>query len=178
MTAATTLRYNRVAVLLHWVISLLIIYMVLFGEGLMDRNASDASGATWHASIGIAILVLSVARLIWRLANPPPPLPEGIKRWESTLSKIVVVLFYALMILLPLTGLAGFAHFVTRVAAAGGATVFGLFPVPQFTLGAGWDWGDLHGLMGKAMYPLIGLHILGVLKHTFMDDTGVLRRMT
>ncbi len=28
-----------------------------------------------HKSIGLTILVLSAARLVWRLANPVPPLP-------------------------------------------------------------------------------------------------------
>ncbi len=140
------MKYDKIAVLFHWVIAALMIYMLLFGEDLMSRRAADASGATWHASIGIAILVLSVLRLLWRLANPPPPLPTTMKPWEMTASHTTHWLFYVLMIGLPLTGLLGFADQIAKAPVFADATVFGWFKVPQPVLVEGWNWGGFHSL--------------------------------
>jgi cytochrome b561 len=172
------MKYDKVAVLMHWIIAAMMIYMVVFGEDLMSRRATDASGATWHASIGIAILVLSILRLLWRLANPPPLLPATMKPWEIKASHGTHWLFYIMMIGLPLTGLLGFADQVTKVPAVASATVFGLFNVPQPVLVQGWNWGGLHSLMSNIMYPLVALHVLAALKHQFIDKDGLLKRMT
>jgi cytochrome b561 len=172
------MKYDKVAVLLHWIIAALMIYMVVFGEDLMNRYAANASGATWHASIGISILLLSVLRLLWRLANPPPPLPATMKPWEVKSSHAMHWLFYVMMIGLPLTGLLSFDERVFHIPMMGDATLFGLFPVPRPVLVQGWNWGGLHSLLSKVMYPLIGLHVLAALKHQFIDKDGLLKRMT
>jgi cytochrome b561 len=172
------MKYDRIAVLLHWFIAALMIYMVVFGEDLMSRRATDASGATWHASIGISILVLSLARLLWRLTHTPPALPTTMKNWEARLSHYAHYAFYFMMIGLPLTGLLGFGERASRVPIMSDATVFGLFPVPRLDILPGLNWDDVHGLLSKLMYPLIALHVLAALKHQFIDKDGLLKRMT
>src|SRR4051812_11315537 len=57
-----------------------------------------------HKSIGITILLLSLVRLGWRLANRPPPLPAAMPRWERLLAAVTHVGFYLIMIAMPLTG--------------------------------------------------------------------------
>jgi cytochrome b561 len=171
-------KYDKLAVLLHWSTAALMIYMVTFGEDLMDDDAMDASGATWHATLGVTILLLTVLRLLWRLAHPPPPLPATMKSLEKSVSHITHLVFYVMMIGLPLTGLFGFGEFATEADAAGNATLFGLMPVPRPDIAAGWEWGEFHEVLSKLMYPLIALHVLAALKHQFIDRDGLLRRMT
>ncbi|WP_375381108.1 cytochrome b [uncultured Sphingomonas sp.] len=94
------LRYTNVAILLHWAIALGILYNLatgLFGEYL-------PSGAfAFHISSGITVLALTVVRVVWRLTHrPPPKLP--IPTWQKRLADAVYLLFYAGMILLPLSG--------------------------------------------------------------------------
>ncbi len=59
--------------------------------------------------------------------------------------------------------------------------VFGLFTLPALPVGENPDIGEaifeLHGTGGKAMLILIGLHILGALKHMVFDRDGNLWRM-
>ncbi len=74
--AAERRRYTLVAVAFHWVIAAAIIIQILLGL----RMGSGHSATTYalfqlHKSIGITILILSLGRLAWRLANPPPPAP-------------------------------------------------------------------------------------------------------
>jgi cytochrome b561 len=57
-----------------------------------------------HKSIGLTILLLSLGRLAWRLANSPPPAPPAQARWERIASQVVHWGFYVAMLGAPLTG--------------------------------------------------------------------------
>ena len=79
MPVAARTRYDTVAMSLHWLIAALLIFMLFFGEGLMEEeDGFGAFGPSLHVSIGSAILLLSVFRLVWRLFNPPPAYPAGM----------------------------------------------------------------------------------------------------
>ena len=105
--SASSERYSSVAITLHWVIALAIIGMILGGWYMTDLP-DGAPGQYFlyqmHKSIGITILMLSVARIIWRAMNPPPALPDDMNGLEKTASHLVHLGFYGLMIALPLTG--------------------------------------------------------------------------
>src|SRR5262245_57020657 len=100
-------RYTSVAIALHWTIALLIIGMIAFGWILEDMAGGPGSAKTSliqvHKSVGITILLLSVARIVWRLMNPPPPEPP-MPHWQKLLATSVHILLYVLIIAMPLTG--------------------------------------------------------------------------
>ena len=59
---------------------------------------------------------------------------------------------------------------------------FGLFTIPMLPVGENKDLAgtifDAHKTAGTIMIYLIGLHILGALKHTFIDkDLGIFRML-
>jgi cytochrome b561 len=175
MSVLTT-RYSTVAVILHWLIAVLMIYMVLFGEDLI-RRPTETFYPSLHASIGISVLILSLARLVWRLMNPPPALPSTMKAWEVTVSHITHWAFYILMIGLPLTGLMAFTHMLPKEAILSGTTLFGVAPVPGLP-DLGGAGSNLHELGSKALEALIILHVVAALKHQFWDKDNLLRSMS
>ena len=73
---------------------------LLSTEGLPRETHRAAMGV--HKALGITILALALARILWRLFHRPPPRPAGTPRWEIWTSRGVHFLFYALLILLPL----------------------------------------------------------------------------
>lgn len=166
-------RYSNIAILLHWAIAALMIYMLFWGEDLI-RSAKDSFTPSIHASIGITILVLSVIRLAWRLMNQPPAQLGKVHGWQNRFAETVHWLFYVLMIGIPITGMADFGHHLTRHPEQAGASIFGLFPVPQIPFEA---LGRLHGLATKAAIGLLILHVLGALKHQFWDKDRLINRM-
>jgi cytochrome b561 len=169
----TQARYSNIAILLHWLIAVLMIYMLFWGEDLI-RNDKGTFNPSVHASIGITILVLSVLRLAWRLASPPPSLPGDDHGLQAKLSDATHWLFYALMIGIPLTGMADFGRHLVRHSEQAGATIFGLFPVPQIPLSA---LGRLHGISTKLAIALLILHVAAALKHQFWDKDRLINRM-
>ncbi len=169
------IRYNTVAIWLHWIIGLLMIFMLFFGEGLIQRVQGTFYPSV-HVSLGITILVLSVARLAWRLMNPPPALPTTMKPWEVTVSHITHWAFYALMIGMPLTGMMDISHAAVRNAELLQASVFGLFNVPVLPDLLGL--GQTHSLGAVAGKILVILHVGAALKHQLWNKDGLLRRMS
>jgi cytochrome b561 len=98
-------RFSAVAIALHWAIAALIVTNFVIGlrfDSLQGMALFDLM--QWHKSFGITVLLLSLARLGWRLLNPPPARPLGMPAWERRAATLTHWGFYALMIGLPLTG--------------------------------------------------------------------------
>lgn len=176
MNLAAKTKYDTVAMGLHWLIALLVIFMLIFGEDLMRGKDGDTLAPSLHVSVGVAILVLSILRLAWRLINPPPAYPASMAPWEQMASKALVVVFYALLIGIPLAGWLAMPKFISEEAAMAGIQVFGVFPLPAAP-GLGLPMKGIHELGSNLMIALLALHVLAALKHHFINRDDILRRM-
>ena len=135
-----------------------------------------------HKSIGISILVLTLARLCWRWAKPPPSPSASLSIIERRVSSLVHTAFYGLLIILPLTGWAA-----SSASRAGAGRLFGVIPWPRFPL----VWAlqpatqDLlidrmesaHQLVAWITIAALVLHICGALKHMLNRDAVVVRML-
>jgi cytochrome b561 len=173
-------RYDPIAVTLHWIIALSIIFMIPLGLLLDDLPMSIRFGAyTLHKSIGITVLALSIFRLIWRFMNPPPPLPATVPPHERVLAKAVHWVLYFLMIAMPLTG------WLMVSANPKYPTVYFWFTeVPFLPMPEGINPKETHemfeGLHAYLAYGAIVLilgHLAAALKHHFVNHDSVLRHM-
>ncbi len=164
--AATGARYSRGAIAFHWVIAALVV--VNLWIGLIGGSMG------LHKSIGLTVLVLTIGRIGWRIANPPPALPASTPAWERAVARWTHRIFYLFLIVLPMSGW----------AMASGATRrplewFGLFgvpylPIPPVAAGAGHE---VHEIVGITMAVLVALHVAAALRHHFLLRDGVLGRM-
>jgi cytochrome b561 len=177
MPVAARTRYDTVAISLHWLIAVLLIYMLFFGEDLIKgKGVGGAFGPTLHVSIGSAILVLSVLRLAWRLFNPPPAYPASMASREQMAAKAMHLLFYVLLIGMPLTGWLATPKFLSEKGAIMSLTIFGAFPLPGAP-SLGLPMKAIHELGSNFGIALLALHVLAALKHHFINRDDVLRRM-
>ena len=179
-------RYTRTAMALHWVVAILIIANVVivwtvdllpdsFGRPMVDL----------HKSIGFTVLGLAIMRVLWRQANPPPPLPADYPAIEKFGAHAAHILLYVLIFGLPITG------WLHDSAWNGAAThpVSLYWLVPWFRIGLiehqdpvrkeflhsyfyGW-----HVAFSYILYGLVALHIAGALKHQWVDRHPELQRM-
>lgn len=179
-------RYGAVAMSLHWLIAAMILFML--GLGLFMTNLDEADERTFplfqlHKSIGLTILMLSLVRLVWRLANPIPALPSRMGAWEGFAARGVHVLFYVLMIAIPLMGWAT----VSSAPLAVPTMWFGLFEWPHIPFLADLPraekrmvegpFATTHAVLALSMLGLVALHAAAALKHQFRDKDDVLKRM-
>jgi cytochrome b561 len=160
----TASRYGSIATALHWVIV----------AGIVAQYFLAEAAEALHASIGITILALAVLRVLWRLVELPPELPQTMKNYERVLARATHITLYALLFAVPLTGwaLATVDHQYI--------TIFGLFELPRLRAAAALTEDQLeevHEALFNLLLGLAALHIAAALKHHFFDRNNVLRSM-
>lgn len=170
-------RYSIGAMIFHWLIAVLVIV-----NWRIAANAENLDGAQRglafadHKALGMLILALTLARLGWRLTHPLPRLPDTYATWERVLARATHVAFYVLLIALPLGGWLASSMVLRPI------DFFGLFTIPVLPTGLNKELGgtifDVHATAATIMLYLIVLHVLGALKHTFVDkDMGIFRML-
>lgn len=171
-------RYTKVAIALHWIIGLSIIFML--GLGLLLNEIPDNykfQAYQFHKSLGLAILALSVVRLGWRLTHRAPALPPEMKPWEIWAAKLTHYAFYILMIGIPLTGWA----LVSSSPLNFPIQWFGLFEWPHLPFTPDKDlsnnFSEAHEVLAYLTIVLLGMHIGAALKHHFINKDNVLTHM-
>lgn len=176
-------RYTRTAIWLHWITAILMLFMLfqqMFGDNWI-RVPIGGSMAGWkpsaHASIGILILLLGLARLFWRVANPPPALPAAMPGWQVWASHVTHWQFYALMIGLPITGMLALAPYGAERLDVEQVRFFN-FMSASFMPDLGTWMGAAHELLTNIAKLLVIVHVLAALKHQFWDKDGLLGRMS
>ena len=179
-------RYGAVAMSLHWLIAAAILFMFWLGPFMANLPETDERQFPLfqlHKSIGLTILVLSLARLAWRLMNPVPDLPAHMAPWECVTARAVHYAFYVLMIVVPLFGWAT----VSAAPIAVPTMWFGLFEWPHIPFLADLPRAQkqivedplatTHAALAVTMGLLAVLHVAAALKHHFKDRDDVLKHM-
>lgn len=171
---APLLRYDRLAMALHWIVVLLVVTVGTLG--LLHDSWPRSSQAFWinlHAVLGLLLWALIVTRLGWRLTHRPPPLPAQAGAYARRLSEPVHWLLYLLLLVIPLLGVVTFIWH-------GRVFDFGFFQV-NFHVKSNraifHPTEDIHGYLAYTLFTLAALHALAALWHHFVRRDGVLLRM-
>ncbi|MBL8201361.1 MAG: cytochrome b [Chromatiales bacterium] len=168
--------YGNVARSFHWLIAVLLVLQVPLAFYMVDQPLGPAKLGNYatHKSIGLLIFSVTALRLAWRLTHPAPPLPAGTPGWQRIAARLTQVVLYALMFLMPLTGL------LRSQAANFPVSFFGLFTVPT-VVGVNEElsrgMAAAHEMQGTILLLLVGAHGLAALHHHFVRKDGVLRSM-
>lgn len=170
----TSNRFGSVSVSLHWLMAVLMIGQLALGIYMTRVQFNDfvMSLYSFHKSIGVLILGLVFLRLFWRYLNIVPTL--NISAIEKFAAKATMWLLYALMIALPITG--------WGMSSAAGHPVmfFGLFTLPNLVAvnpATAALFNITHTYLAYTTIGLIVLHVLGALKHHYLDKSDILSRM-
>ena len=151
--------FSRLQITLHWVIAVLILGQFLFRERMSDvwdavENGRDfaISQALPHVIGGILVLGLVIWRLVVRARRGAPDLPPEGHAILDLIAKATHWLLYALLVLVPVSGLS--AWFGGIEAAA-----------------------DAHGVLFFSLAALAILHIFGAFYHQWIKKDGLIARM-
>ena len=160
-------RYHAAAMTLHWLLAALLVFQFALGLRLDDTpTALKFTAFQFHKSIGITILLLSLARLALRLAVPrPAELDQG---WQKLAARLSHWAFYGVMLLVPLSG-----WIIVSTAKLKVPTVlFGIVPWPHLPLPAAFNEPAAlaHTVLAWALPALIALHVAAVIYHLRQRD--------
>jgi cytochrome b561 len=171
-------KYNRVAIVLHWVLALALIAQ--FGFGLwMEDIPKDPPGvrAYWfnlHKSFGLVMGFLVLWRLGWRVTHSVPPDLPNMPAWQARVSKLNHGLMYLVMLAIPASGFLGSSFTQYPVKFFG-------YPLPRL-----WEpdpqmkelFSELHEGSSWVLVGLLALHVAAVLWHVWVKKDGLLQRMS
>lgn len=167
--------YAPVSVWLHWLMLILFIgsycsieFRVLFEKGTEARDLMKYS----HFIFGLSILLLVGLRIVARIVTPKVE-RESYGKFQHYTSTAMFIGLYVLMIVQPLLG------FATISAEGHNIAIFGV-TLPAL-IGEDHQLAEqieeIHELLGKTGYALIGLHALAALVHHYYLDDNTLKRM-
>ena len=168
-------RYGSVAQAWHWLTAVLVLVAFIYGPGGSEQRVYSAANdfdRALHETLGLAVLLLSALRLLWRLFDAQPD-PEPVARWMGFAAKLVQVLLYILLFVVPLTAITGAwleGHPLTWLGGDIG-------PWIASSHGIGVRIATLHGWLGDVILWLAGFHAAAALFHHFVLKDGVLRSM-
>ncbi len=168
--------YTVTARVLHWVTALVIALMIPLGVIIAHDWVRPLQGAIYalHESLGVLLIPLVLARLGYRLANPPLPLPQDLPALQRFAAHATHLALYALLAAQPLVG------WIAMSASGAPVTVLGLFPLPPIAPEDrvfSEQLFVLHGVIGLSIAGLVAAHVGAALYHHLVRRDRVLMRM-
>jgi cytochrome b561 len=194
----TPSRYTKTAIILHWLIAIFIALMFGLGWFMADlpkeapkqlaydlfdlgvytwQLAEEASPRTFyfnlHKSLGLSVLALIVLRVLWRITHTPPAALSSYKAIEKKVATATHHSLYLLMLAVPVTGL------IMAINSKYGVKWFGIDVIAGLDNKPVRDFFECtHEFVGIVLLVLIGIHLLGALKHKFIDKDDTMSRMS
>ena len=178
-STATSLVYAPAARAFHWVTVAFVASLVPLGLYMTWRgNATNFDALTarlydMHKLFGFLLLLLVLARLVYRFRNGAPADEPTLEWWQKTAAHLTHWGLYALLLAIPLLGWFGVSYYDAR-------NIFGVFDLPALA-GKNQATSELvflvHYWAAMLLALMIVAHIGAGLFHHFIRGDGVLRRM-
>ena len=161
-------RYGRVSRLLHWTIAILFISLIpmgIFSSMIPEETSYRNAYYVVHKTIGVTVFLLVIVRLIWNKISKRPALDNTLTSTEKKLAHRAHYILYFMLLVIPITGF-------MMTSYHGYGTFFFFWELPPL-----WEqsnvyqiWGGFHKyLLPYIVYIILGAHVLGALKHQFID---------
>ena len=168
-------RFPLVSRVLHWLMALMVLAMLFIGTG-MAASVSERYRflIAIHRPLGLAVLILVAIRLVNRLINPPPPLPDSMPPLQRVAAKASHVLLYALMFIMPLLGWGMLSAAPYPVVIYGSLRLPPILPQNPVL----YSWlRELHGDFAYLLFAVFLAHLGAALMHGLIRRDGVFESM-
>jgi len=168
-------RYHPALVALHWILALLLALALGMGTFVLAEMPNDSvdkiDALRGHMIVGIAIGILMLVRLIVRLRTSHPPAQSTGHAALDRLRSIAHAGLYVLVFAMAASGgsialLSGLPDIVFGNSMLALPESFSAYP-PRL----------VHGWVAKALFLVIGFHLIGALFHQFWLKDRLLSRM-
>lgn len=168
-------RYGFVIIAFHWLTAALVFAAYILSEGGPEARIYSAELDTArriHETLGLAVFAVVALRIVWRWFDLQPSIDRGPK-WMSSLSELVHLGLYFLLMAIPLTAIAGtwlLGHPVTPIGLDLAPWVSENRPLGELVM-------DVHTTLGDLIVWVAGGHAAAALFHHFYLRDRVLRSM-
>ena len=173
---SSRIRYGTVAQTFHWVMAILVLVTFIYGPGGSEQRVYSPSrdfDRQLHETLGLAVFGLVALRLMWRLLAARPE-PAPMPRWMHLSGMAMHAALYLLMLLVPMTAIAGAWLEGHPLTLLGGVEI-----APRLALShdLGETVAEIHTWLGDAILWLAGLHAAAAIAHHWLLQDNVLVSM-
>lgn len=169
---STTDHYGNFAVIIHWLSALLIFALIGSGFQAADslEDISKVDILRFHIPLGMAIFLLTVARIVWWVFVDTKPQPLLMPKWQDRVSRTVHILLYIVILGMGASG-------IGMLLLSGAAPI--IFSGEVNVLPDFWNYlpRTPHGIGARIILILLVFHIGGALYHHFIKRDGLIWRM-
>lgn len=169
-------RYGSLPQALHWLTVICVVAGWLLGRfHMVFPKGPPRDFAIWtHVTLGECVALFLIARLVWRIANPPPPLEPTQFGWLlEAASRASHYTLYLLLVAVPLVGI------VFQLKRGQALPVFG------WDIASPWPTDravarnvlTVHYYLANALLVLAGIHAAAALIHHYGFRDRTLVRM-
>jgi cytochrome b561 len=167
---AAARRYSVLMIAIHWITALLVVAAWFTAEGGRHVRADPP---LLHFTLGFAVLLLMIPRLIARWTGATPHVEDPQGGWMELAARTGHWTLYALLIAMPLTGWYAASRLGVTVSFLGIALPSLAAPVEGYP----GLIAELHEKGGDLLLILAALHALIAIWHQLWLKDGTLGRM-
>ena len=172
-----TNRFGVGARLFHWTVVLLLLVQIPAGIAMiapaLEQGSIDRLFVL-HKGLGVVLLVVVTARVLWRLTHPAPPMSEAIPELERRIAIATHGVIYAVLVVIAGSGyvhVVGGGFPIEMMDALGLPTMLPLMPEVA-------SWASLvHRFSTFLLVALVAVHVAEVVRHHLVVQDGTLARM-
>ncbi|HMP63844.1 MAG TPA: cytochrome b [Phenylobacterium sp.] len=169
-------RYSPVGQTFHWTMAALVVFQLWWGwrMGRLPVGGEKLEAYQLHSQVGAVLLVLILMRGAWRLMVPGPKNDADKPGWQRTAAHATHYAFYAILLILPLTGWAMWSAMAAeQPIELAGVVTWPLLPLHDLPSEIRWRIMDVGrtvhlGLAILLIFLILG-HVGAALKHHFWN---------
>ncbi len=176
MTETPAPAYTTTARIFHWLTAAGVLLMIPAGLAMLRVSGGPLQNFLFdfHRSMGVALFIITVLRLIYRINHRPAPLPADMPASQKFAAHAVHALLYGILLASPIIGWIGTSAYGAAIKVFWTVTLPPIVakdkPTADLFLG-------LHQYLGWIMTAAVLAHISAALYHHFIKRDGVLLRM-
>lgn len=92
---------------MHWIAAILVLATMPIGVMMQQEGLSRETGNLLyilHKNGGVIIFLLVIARIVWRVLHPAPPMPLEIAAWQAQVARAAHWALYGVLMLMAISG--------------------------------------------------------------------------
>ena len=165
--------YGFISKIFHWLSAAALLIQIPLGFYLVDLDFGEQrlTFESIHVLLGLSIFYLTLLRLLYRLINPPPSLPNSIFPGQRLIAQLNHIFLYILIFVITISGI--------LKKLFNGEILDILFTTIEindnFELAE--LFYDVHVIGNYTLIILITLHILAVIIHKIIFKENLIKKI-
>ena len=169
----TLTEYGSISKIFHWLSAAVLVFQIPLGFYLVDMDFGEKrlTIESIHVTLGLAILYLTILRLVYKIFNPTPALQNSIFPGQRLIAKLNHILLYLSILVITTSG-------ALKKLFNGEIIDLFLFDIEikdNFELAE--LFYDIHILSNYTLIALISLHIFAVIFHKLLFKENLLKKI-